>query len=256
MIKLFYKFLFQILSTTFDTMKMLSLKTLSFLKVSALKLPFEDIPGDLQIELKKMKMFNGTYVEETEEDEKRSAMTVQYRGDKQWVFQIIHTWPECSEENCSCSSRDRFGRIRKSRDCRNNKQGVVELVLIENKEVEIKLEGWRALVNFGPRVDLEENMRIYFNEELAKTVITVDESAPDTFTLTSTLPGKVIKSEYQYENQFQMNQSANSRCLRMKCPVYGGWSKGLELYECTGRVVSSFPLIFGVPRTYCACYPM
>ena len=228
-------------------MKMLSLKTLSFMKVSALELPFKDIPRDLQIELEKMKMFNGTFVEEKEEDEKQSAITVQYRGDKKWVFQIIHTWPKCSEENCTCSHRDRFGGIKKSRDCRNNKQGAVELVLEENKEVEIGLLGWRALINFGPRVDFEENMRIYFNEELAKTIITVDES--DLFTLTSTLPGKVLKSEYKYENQFQLNQSEYSRYLSMKCPVFGR-PRMVELYECIGKVVFSFPLYpYAVPRT-------
>jgi len=204
-----------------------------FLKASLLELPLEDLPRDLQIELKKMNMYNGTFVEETEEDEKKSAMMVQYRGDKQWVFQIIHTWPTCSEENCCCSYRDRFGGIRRSKDCKNKKQGIVELILTENREVEISLQGWKALVNFGPRLELEENMRIYFEEELAKTVITVDESAPDIFTLTSTLPGKIIKSEYKYENQFQLMKSKNSRCLTMRCPVYGE-TRGVELYECSG----------------------
>ena len=154
----------------------------------------EDIPRDLQIELKKMKMFNGTFVEETEEDEKNSAMMVQYRGNKQWVFQIIHTLPTCSEENCCCTYMDMFGEIRKSKDCKNKKQEIVELTLTENREVEISLQGWEALVNFGPRLQLEEMIREFFDEELAKTVITVDESAPDIFTLTSTLPGKCLNA--------------------------------------------------------------
>ena len=64
--------------------KMLSLKSLCFLRVSSLKLPFEDLPGDLPVELRKMELFNGNFSIDELSKDKRTVLSIQYLGNDDW----------------------------------------------------------------------------------------------------------------------------------------------------------------------------
>ena len=195
---------------------MLTLKTFCFLKVTSSNLPFEDLPDELKVQLEKMKKYNGTFLGEEDEVGKKSVMSVQYRGDRKWIFQINHIWSRCSQKNCSIRDRS----YRRLKECRVTKQGIVQLHIVENKETQLSLQEWKGFVNFGPRLPLEENMRIFYNEDLAKTVLTIDKSDPGTITFTTILPGKFIKTEYIYRNRFKMCQSGNMRVLSMMSSVW------------------------------------
>merc|ERR1712066_666180 len=122
------------------------------------------------------------------------------------------------------------------KECRVKKQGIVQLHIVENKETQLYSQEWKAFVNFGPRLPLEENMRIFYNEDLAKTVLTLDKSDPGTITFTTTLPGKFVKTEYKYRNRFKLCESGKMRVLTMDCPV-SGTPRAVDMLEYSGSGV-------------------
>jgi len=217
---------------------MLTLKKICLLKVTRLNLTYDDIPLDLQTELKKMKKFSGHFVGNDQKNyEKKSSMTVQYMGDKQWQFHVSHTWNTCSKENCSAyMATRRFGN-----DCRKRKQGVVEFLLEEDKEVLSGAVAWKALAGFGPSFSVDEIMRPYYNEDLASTVLTVEEEDESdeggSFSFTSKLPGRMLKCDYVYCNHFSLDHTGNIRSLSMTCPVTG-IPKITKLLESEGTAVA------------------
>jgi len=213
----------------------LTLKTICLLQVSRLNnLTYDDIPLNLQTELKKMKKFSGHFIgKDVENDEKKSSMAVQYMGDRKWQFHLSHTWDTCSDENCSVYMGG------KKKDCRKRKQGVVELLLEEDEEVKSGLVS-KALSRFGPRLLVEERMRFNYNEDMASTVFTVveDESDGGSFNFTSKLPGKKLKCEYIYCNHFGLDHTGDIRSLSMTCPV-SGTPKILQLFQSEGTAAAA-----------------
>jgi len=224
----------------------LTLKTICLLKVTRLNLTYDDIPLDLQKELTKIKKFSGHFVgsrcfnfDDAENDEKKSAMTVQYMGDRKWKFHLSHTWDTCSDENCSVFT----GTVPwKRNDCRKSKQGVVELLLEEDKELKSGLLVWKALSRFGPSLKVEQEMRYFYKEDSASTVLTVeDEEESDqgsSFCFTSKLPGKRLKCEYVYCNHFRLDHTGGIRSLSMTCPI-SGTPNFLQLLQSEGPTVAS-----------------
>eukprot|EP00092_Neocalanus_flemingeri_P024722 GFUD01026811.1.p2 GENE.GFUD01026811.1~~GFUD01026811.1.p2 ORF type:complete len:277 (+),score=89.37 GFUD01026811.1:52-882(+) len=92
---------------------MLSLKNLCLLKVSSLKLPYEeeDVPKTVGNELKKMFLFNGSFFGQDEyvyndnnlverQGVKELVLTIQYQGDGIWAIGLCHKCETCSGRTC------------------------------------------------------------------------------------------------------------------------------------------------------------
>eukprot|EP00092_Neocalanus_flemingeri_P016627 GFUD01017988.1.p1 GENE.GFUD01017988.1~~GFUD01017988.1.p1 ORF type:complete len:310 (+),score=78.24 GFUD01017988.1:200-1129(+) len=92
---------------------MLSLRSLSLLKVSSLKLSFkeDEVPYTLVTELKQMLLFNGNFFGQEEyayfagwvwdnKGLKEHVLTIQYQGDGTWAFGICHMCDRCSDRTC------------------------------------------------------------------------------------------------------------------------------------------------------------
>merc|ERR1719508_682869 len=74
---------------------MLTLKTICFLRVSSLKLPYEDLPDDLPVELRKLDKFNGNFSIDESSKGKKTVLSIQYPGDGDWSFQVCTKFEEC-----------------------------------------------------------------------------------------------------------------------------------------------------------------
>ena len=114
--------------------KMLSLKSLCFLRVSSLKLPFEDLPGDLPVELRKMELFNGNFSIDELSKDKRTVLSIQYLGNDDWSIQVCSQFKRCK----SC----RVGKCRK-------KPQLSQIVLNEKKTSASVVGNLKGLMAFG-----------------------------------------------------------------------------------------------------------
>eukprot|EP00092_Neocalanus_flemingeri_P024725 GFUD01026814.1.p1 GENE.GFUD01026814.1~~GFUD01026814.1.p1 ORF type:complete len:263 (+),score=76.90 GFUD01026814.1:52-840(+) len=117
---------------------MLSLKNLCLLKVSSLKLSYEeeDVPKTLGNELKKMFLFNGSFFGQDEyvyndnnlverQGVKELVLTIQYQGDGTWAIGICHKCETCSGRTCDGTGHGE-----------HEKPGKVQFVLKENETSE------------------------------------------------------------------------------------------------------------------------
>ena len=188
---------------------MLTLKTMCLQEVTRLNMNYEDedIPLDLQTELKKMKKYCGHFVGDDDDEERKSAITVRYMGARKWQFHFSHTWHTCSDKNCSSAL-----------NCRKRKQGVVELLLEEDKEVNSGLLVCQALSSFEQKLIVKWMSRLY-HEDMASTVLTVgDEDESDqgsTFSLTTKLPKKRGEGEFTWVRHFRLDHTGSIRSLHM-----------------------------------------
>merc|ERR1712034_281750 len=118
-------------------------------------------------ELTKMKKYNGSFVRKDDD------------GDGERLFRVGYDWAFCELGVCSnyVWRWDR-GNFVQEFSCQKQRNGVVEIMLDENKETKVSLPSFRSLQNLVWKVK-------YFDEDGAKTVITVDEFGPDTIQLTT-----------------------------------------------------------------------
>eukprot|EP00092_Neocalanus_flemingeri_P089571 GFUD01113345.1.p1 GENE.GFUD01113345.1~~GFUD01113345.1.p1 ORF type:complete len:249 (-),score=65.67 GFUD01113345.1:240-986(-) len=132
---------------------MLSLKNLCLLKVSSLKISYEedDVPKTLGKDLKKMLLFNGSFFGQDEyfnyyydnnlvvrQVEREQMLTIQYQGDGIWAFSFCQKCDTCGGRTCDGTGHGDQGKPKK-----------VQFVLKENETSDSEaafstIRGWSA----------------------------------------------------------------------------------------------------------------
>ena len=115
---------------------MLTLKSICFLRVSSLNLSYEDLPGDLPVELKKMEKFNGHFFLDEPSNDKKAVLSIQYQGNGDWSFQVCSQYEKCTS---SCQ----FG------ECQKKPELFQQLVLKEKKTSASVFGNLKGLLTFG-----------------------------------------------------------------------------------------------------------
>eukprot|EP00092_Neocalanus_flemingeri_P036100 GFUD01039304.1.p1 GENE.GFUD01039304.1~~GFUD01039304.1.p1 ORF type:complete len:269 (+),score=87.21 GFUD01039304.1:52-858(+) len=208
---------------------MLSLKNLCLLKVSSLKLPYEeeDVPKTLGNELKKMFLFNGSFFGQDEyvyndnnlverQGVKELVLTIQYQGDGIWAIGLCHKCETCSERTC-----DGSGHLE------HVKPGKVQFELKENEtsDSEAVFTTVRGLSGRDAGViDLVRKNRRDKQQQVSTVLSVQDGNVPGSGQLLLTTSA-VFESGAVISYKLWVNSTLESSPV-FKCSVGGKWSFG------------------------------
>eukprot|EP00092_Neocalanus_flemingeri_P024724 GFUD01026813.1.p1 GENE.GFUD01026813.1~~GFUD01026813.1.p1 ORF type:complete len:283 (+),score=80.49 GFUD01026813.1:52-849(+) len=205
---------------------MLSLKNLCLLKVSSLKLSYEeeDVPKTVGNELKKMFLFNGSFFGQDEyvyndnnlverQGVKELVLTIQYQGDGIWAIGLCHKCETCSGRTCDGSGH-----------WEHVKPGKVQFELKENEtsDSEAVFTTVRGLSGRAAGlIDLVRGM----NREHVSTVLSVqDGNVPGSSQLMLTTSA-VCESGLVFSSKLWVTSTLESSPV-FKCSFGGKWSFG------------------------------
>eukprot|EP00092_Neocalanus_flemingeri_P029917 GFUD01032483.1.p1 GENE.GFUD01032483.1~~GFUD01032483.1.p1 ORF type:complete len:263 (+),score=76.65 GFUD01032483.1:51-839(+) len=200
---------------------MLSLKKLCLLRVSSLKLAYEedDVPKPLGEDLKKMDLFNGSFFGDEyfyyydnnlveRQGEREQMLTIQYQGDGTWAFGICLKCDTCGGRTCDGTGHGE-----------QMKPGKVQFVLEENEtsESEAVFTTVRGLSGSGMlMIDLVRWKNR--NEQQVSTVLSVqDGNVPGSSQLLLTTSA-VFESELVISSKLWVNSTLDSSPV-FKCSV-------------------------------------
>eukprot|EP00092_Neocalanus_flemingeri_P089567 GFUD01113341.1.p1 GENE.GFUD01113341.1~~GFUD01113341.1.p1 ORF type:complete len:253 (-),score=63.88 GFUD01113341.1:84-842(-) len=230
---------------------MLSLRNLCLLKVSSLKLSYEEgeVPKTLANDLKKMILFNGSFFgheeyvynynvyNENDIVERQAVedhvLTIQYQGDGIWAFGICHKFDPCTGRIC-----DGNGHCGK-------KPERLQFVLEENKtcESEAVFSIVRGFSKFraGWLVDLmrEKNR----DKQQVSTVLTVENGkVPDSVQLMLTTSA-VLKTGQVIRCKIWVNSTLESSPVFQYSVTVGVQSREINLFLTESQVTAkeAFP---------------
>ena len=207
---------------------MQSLKVLCFNRILSLGLAYDDIPVNLQLELNKMKRYNGTFSNIWPHDGGKSFITIQYMGDKLWMYRFGQDWSWCSYDNCFKKVYQVDGTYAMEHHCSKNNQ-LEEILLKENEETKISLHAFKALQELVWK-------GLFLKED---TSIRLTQDGSGTLELTSE----------HTKHRFKLYRFKRSARRRRWLKVIAEYSEGPVLpilgaryEECEGKVLNSIRL--------------
>ena len=203
--------------------KMLTLKNICFLRVFSLSLPYEDLPGHLPEELRKMEKFNGNFFIDESSKGKKTVLTIQYQGDGDWSFQVCTKFEQCTS---SCH----FGK------CLKKPELFSRIVLKENKSSTSVMANFKGLLAVGTSGHVERILRSSARDKIVRSMTIQVEEDTETSSdkLRINFEDEDLAGELMRYIQLVVDFSSEDGTVKVTQCLLCGASQ-LALDECEGR---------------------